>query len=428
MSLISASGGPLSEVPTNKGLLERRWFPSFLPDGRHYTFVGWETKQIEPSIKVGSLDSTDIKDVVKSRTSAAYIEAGYLLFSREGSLMAQPFDAQRLELTGEAVRVAENVGYNAITYQGFFSASNDGAIAYLGGDPGWDLVWFDRSGRRLGRAGASSRYSSLCLSADGRRIVYDSGDASGNVDLWEADVVGGEPRRLTFGPTVDFYPVCSPTGTEVMFASARSGVPNIYRMTTTAPGTETQLTDSAGAKALTDWSRDGRFVVYSQLTPDTSWDIWLIPTDGGKPFPFLQTEAEERDGRLSPDGRWMAYASNQGAGRLEIYVEPFPRGVPAARWQITTNGGRQPMWSPDGHQLFYLTPDDRLSGLDVNPGPGTFAFSKARSIVEARIAGWERANPGRPYAITADGQRFLVSVASSAPTPITLLLNWRNSR
>ena len=232
--------------------------------------------------------------------------------------MAQPFDARRLELAGEAVRVAENVGYNAITYQGFFSASNDGAVAYLGGDPGWDLVWFDRTGRRLERAGPPARYNSLCLSADGRRIVYDSGDASGNVDLWEADVAGGEPRRLTFGPTVDFYPVCSPTGREVMFASARSGVPNIYRMTTTAPGTETQLTDSVGAKALTDWSRDGRFVVYSQLTPDTSWDIWLMPTDGGKPFPFLQTEAEERDGRLSPDGRWMAYASNQGSGRLEI--------------------------------------------------------------------------------------------------------------
>jgi Tol biopolymer transport system component len=426
--MVSSSGGPATQIAGTLEPTERRWFPSFLPDGRHYLFVRWATTQQsrDPAVYVGSIDSTEIKELVKSKSSAVYAEPGYLIFTQEGSLMAQAFDAERIQFKGDPVRIADNVGYNPISYQGFFSASNNGALAYVSGDPGWDLIWFDMSGRRLGNVGGPGRYSSMCLSHDGRRVVYDMADDTGNVDLWQLDLGGGSPRRLTFHPAVDFYPVCSPKNDDIMFASARSGAPNLYRIDSSAPGSEIRLTDSAGAKSTTDWSSDGKYVVYSRLDPKTSWDIWVQPTDGGQPFVYLQTEAEERDARLSPDTRWMAYASSQGSGRLEIYVQPFPTGKSSTRWQITTTGGRQPMWSPDGGRLYYLSPDDRLAGLDVKPGGTTFGWGTAHQILEARIAGWERSNPGRPYAISPDGQRFLVSVASGSTRPITLLLNWQN--
>lgn len=179
---------------------------------------------------------------------------------------------------------------------------------------------------------------------------------------------------------------------------------------------------SGGVKQPTDWSRDGRLLVYSMYSQATSWDVWVTPlSDGSKAAPFAATTAEERNARLSPDGRWMAYAFRE-VGRTDVYVQPFP--ATGAKWQISPGGGSYPVWSAKGRELFYLSSDQKIVAVDVTEGASGFAFSSPHSLFEVRLAGWERISQGSPFAVTPDGQRFLVSSASDVVTPITLVMNW----
>jgi Tol biopolymer transport system component len=352
-----------------------------------------------------------------------FVEPGYLIFRRESALVAQQLDVQRLELRGTPIVVAENVGFNPISFQGFFSAANAGVLAYLGPDSGGHLTWFDRLGRRLGTLLEAGHYNSLCITPDGKRILYDSADrATGDVDIWSVDLARGTQTRLTFDPWVDFYPVSAPSGTEVLFASTRTGRGvSLYREAISAPGSEKELPQPSGPKTPTDWSRDGRLFVYSAYDPKTSWDIWVMPLTGGPPFAFAATTAEERDGRLSPDGRWMAYTFQQG-GAIDVYVQPFP--ATGGKWQVSHGGGRQPAWRADGQELFYMTLDSKLVAVEVGSTQSGFAVGPPRVVVETHVAGWERTNQGTPFAVTPDGQRFLINTASDTVRPVTLILNW----
>lgn len=260
---------------------------------------------------------------------------------------------------------------------GLFSASDNGVIAYQRQTSrSSQLVWFDREGKRLGAAAPAADYNSVCLSGDERRIVYDLADpVSGSIDLWALDVGGDRPSRLTFNAAVDFYPVCSPSGQDVVFASLRDGPPNLYRLLTTAPGTEKALLNSPVPKIPTDWSRDGRLLVFMALNQKTSADIEVVPLASGPPQTVMATAANEHDGRLSPDGS----------------------------------------------ELFYIGPDRKLIGVSVKSG-SDFSVGEARSLVETRISSRERL--GGQYAVTADGQRFLVNTASDTTLPVTLILNW----
>lgn len=318
--------------------------------------------------------------------------------------------------------VAENVGFSAIGYQGFFSAGDSGALAYLQPDPGWNLVWFGRQGRRLGTVLEPGQYHSLCNTPDGSRIFFDRVDeVSGNVEVWLLDLVKGVKTRLTFDPSTDIYPICSPTGEEVVFASNRRQPISLFRQTVSAPGSETPLLQAPTPTVPTDWSRDGRWLVYSAYDSKTNWDVWVMPLSGGEPFAFAATPAEERNGRLSPDGHWLAYTYQQG-GTSDVYVQPFPRA--SAKWQVSTDGGRNPVWRADGRELFYLSPDQKIMAVEVRPSPSGFAFGPSRVVVETHIAGLERVNHGSPFAVTPDGERFLVSSTRDAVRPVTLVLNW----
>jgi len=423
---IPAAGGNATAVPVPEPVNERRWFPSFLPDGRHYLYLGIDvTRRTPAAIRVASLDSTESTELMRSGTSAVYAEPGYLIFRREDALVAQAFDARRLRLEGTPAVVTDKVGVSAIGYQVLVSASNDGVLAYLEPDPGGHLVWFDRSGRRLGTLLEAGQYNSLCITPDGRRIVYDLADARGNVDIWSLDLARGVRSRLTFEASVDFYPVCAPISEEVAFASLRSGPPKLFRQKLAAPGSETLLPQSPAPKIPTDWSRDGRLLVYSAYDPKTSWDIWVMPlSGGGQPFAFAATDAEERNGRLSPDGRWMAYTFRQSE-TTEVYVQPFPAA--GTKWQVSRGGGRQPVWRPDGRELFYISPDNKIVAVDVIPAPSGFAVGAPRIAAETRVAGWDTTTQGSSFAVTPDGQRFLVSHAGDAVMPITLILNWTSA-
>jgi eukaryotic-like serine/threonine-protein kinase len=419
---VSASGGQVTQLPFPSGNVPNfRFFPSFLPDGRHYLYLGVGADRSGFGISVGSLDSTDTRDLVPSRASAAYA-AGYLLFRRETALLRQPFDADRLELGGTSAILADKVGFNAITYQGLFSASQTGTLAYASSAAASQLTWIDRSGKRVGTVGAPGDYNSFCITLDGKRLLYDLADpVTGTVDIWMIELATGTSSRLTYDQSVDFYPVCSPTGNEMVFASLRQGVPDLFRLPFDTPGGEKIFLDTPLAKVPSDWSRDGRYLVYMAADPKTRRDLWVLPLDGSEPRRVIASPADDRTGRLSPDSRWLAYASNE-TERFEVFVQPFP--PTGAKWQISQTGGHQPQWSRDGHELFFVTPDRRIMSVRVNTSGSSFVPGQQTLVAETRITGWERNAQGSQYAFTPDGQRFLVIEATDAVRPISLVLNW----
>jgi hypothetical protein len=420
---IAATGGAVTPVPMAAGGPPFRQFPRFLPDGRHYLFlaVGPGRDRSLYSIGVASLDSTETATVVTSSASADYA-AGYLLFRRDAALMAQPFDARTLRLSGSPVAIAEDVGFNAQTYQAQFSVSANAVLAYERSTPGSQLVWFDRQGKRLGTMGPPADYNTLCLTGDDKRLMFDQAEpASGNIDIWSMDVGNDRPSRLTFNSAVDFYPVCSLTGQDTVFASLRDGPPNLYRVLETAPGSETRILNSPSPKIPSDWSSDGRFLVFTELNQATNADIMVLPLAGGPPQKVVATPAEESTAKLSWDGRFIAYTSNE-SGSSEVYVQPFP--TTGAKWQVSKGGGLGPQWRRDGSELFYLAPDKKLIAVAVKAGP-SFAAGAAHALVDTRITSWESSNnQGAHYAVSSDGQRFLVNTASDTIQPITLAVNW----
>jgi serine/threonine protein kinase len=415
---VPASGGEPTTVvgPSTTGIPV---FPTFLPDGRHflYTAMNPDTRLAEV-LMLGSLDSPEIRRVVATTSSGVYA-SGHLLFRRSTTLLAQPFDPATLALSGTPVVIAENVGSNPVTFQALFSVSNTGAIAYRDASPGAELVWFDRAGRRLSSAAPPAEYNSLCLTTDGKRIVYDLADpANGNIDLWTLDLATSVTTQLTFAGPVEFYPLCSPSGTDMVYAAIKP-VPNLFRQSILAPGLATLVLESPAPKIPTDWSRDGRQLIYSSLNPATGFDIESFPL-GGQPRVLVATQAEERNGKLSPDGRWLAYNSTEN-GRLEVYVQPMPQT--GSKWLISRGGGQGPLWSADGRQLYFIAPDRKLMAMAVRVEGTNLMPSPAIALMDTRITDWESSLVGS-YAVAPDDQRFLINSSTQAGGAITLLLNW----
>ena len=423
---VPAAGGKVTDIPQPAGAtpgIDTRWFPSFLPDGRHYLFLGRQSPTAQSSIMVGSLDSASTRPLVQSRAAGIYAAPGYLLYRREGSLVAQPFEASTAELQGIAVPIAARVGFNAITYQALFSASSTGRLAYQSSIVMARLNWYDRKGTLVESAGAEGGYNTICLTPDDRRVVYElADDRTADVDIWTRELTGGPAARLTFNPAVDFYPVCPASGDAVVFATLREGPPNLFRVLLNAPGNELAVHQSPLAKLPNDVSRDGRLLVFSALQAGTGWDIFLMTLPNGSPTPFAATAAEERSAHLSPDSRWIAYVSNESQ-RAEVYVQPFP--PTGAKWQVSTGGGEQPLWRQDGRELYYVAPDKKLMAVDIKSTPSMFARGEPRVLMETRMTGWERLGAGCcQYAPSKDGTRFLISTATSSATPITVMVNW----
>jgi Tol biopolymer transport system component len=419
---VSAGGGPPVPVPMPEGVVSSRWFPRFLPDGRRYLYLeaarrGSQGRQI----RIAELDSTETWDVLPSDASAVYAEPGYLLFRRERALVAQPFDLRTRKLSGSPAPIVDDVGFNAITYQGLFSASANGVIAYQDSKPGSQLTWFERDGRRLGLATPAGDQNNFCLLSGDSGIVYEIADpVSGNVDLWTVHDAGRQPTRLTFEPWVDFYPVCSPNSDEVIFATLRDGPPNLWRLSTGSPGSETVVLTSSEAKIPTDWSRDRATILYSVLDPETFWDIHALSLNDGSIQAVAATPAGETNARLSPDGRWMAYVSNE-SGTFEVYVQPLPSM--GAKWQVSQGGGLQPQWASDGREIYYLGPDTSLVSRPIATGQAGLAFGEPRVLLKTNATGWGPIETYQ-YSVTTDGRRVLVNTATDAVRSATLVLDW----
>ena len=423
---IPAGGGAVTPVTTLDSSREEsshRW-PSFLPDGRRFLYWTRSRRAANNGIRVGSLDSKDVTSLLPADGMAAYVRPGHLLFVRQGALLAQPFDPRSLKLEGESLRVAEPLGYGNPPGYATFSVADSGVLAYVPGvSPNRELVWFDRSGKELGSVGEPWIYISPALSPDEKRVAVGVRDPrAASADIWLVDLARGIRSRFTFDPANETTARWSPDGSRVVFSSNRAGFTDFYEKSSSGAGEEKPVFRSDQDKFLTDWSQDGRFLAYHTPSPKTGWDVWVLPLSGDrKPIPFVQTEFSEAQGQFSPDGKWLAYASDE-SGIFEVYVRPFP--APGGKWQVSTSGGTQPQWRRDGKELFYLSEEGKLAAVEVKSG-STFDASAPRPLFQARFP-TASAPFGRTYTVTADGQRFLVTrlMEEDRAIPITVVLNW----
>jgi Tol biopolymer transport system component len=288
------------------------------------------------------------------------------------------------------------------------------------------LTWLDRSGKSVGAIGAPDTVGLTMpeLSPDGKRVAVFR-TVNGSADVWVIDAARGVPTRFTFDN--GNRPVWSPDGSRLAFTFNRKGAFNLYWKPSSGAGADELLLESDQSKVPTDWSSDGRFLLFRSLHPQTSWDLWVLPVSGDKkPFPFLKTPFDERDGQFSPDSKWIAYQSNE-SGRFEIYVQPFPG--PGGKFQISSNGGAQPRWNKNGKEIFYVSLDSKMiaAAVKLSPDGRSLETGTPAALFPVRIAGGPLpGNNTQQYAVSADGQRFLVNLTADegAASPITLILNW----
>jgi eukaryotic-like serine/threonine-protein kinase len=462
---VSAAGGPPTEVtrldPSRKELFHAG--PDFLPGGRQFLYERQGTNAEYNGTYLGSLDAKpeqqSTRRLLSNAFGAVYVPAvgrgssdGHLLFTREGSLMAQSFDLRRLKPAGEAVSIVQGMFFAGIGPRPF-SASMLGVLAYRTvGFSEHDgtitqLTWFDRTGKMLATAGDRGQYNSLALSPDGTRVAVSrvspetargrSGRAA--YEIWVYDFARGSSTRLTSDPASDWLATWSPDGRRIIFSSDRGGsVFNLYRKAADGAGSEDVVFSSNEDKSVQDWSRDGKFLLYSvamngrrSFFPTASHDLWVLPLTpvnptGNQPEPYLKTEFNESQGRFSPDGRFVAYVSD-ASGRYEIYVQPFPTAF-GSKTIISTAGGVSPRWRSDGKELYYISADSKMMAVEVSTSP-IFKAGIPRPLFQAPIWGGGTFHNVTRYDVTADGKRFLINrvtadAATSAPAPITIVLNW----
>ena len=429
---VAATGGavaPVTRLAAGQG--SHRW-PQFLPDGRRFLFLMATGQPQTHGIYVGSLDGGEPTRVMPAETAAAYAAPGYLLLVSQGVLTAYPFDAARATAAGQPMTVAQTVGTDDGAFHSAFSVSALGALAHrAGGGSRRQLVWVDRTGKMLGAIGQPDENAPAnpALAPDGQRVAINR-TSQGNIDVWSIEVSRGLASRFTFDAAIDSAPLWSPDGSRVVFRSSRKGVFDVFEKPASGTADEQPLLVTSQGKTPLDWSRDGRFLLYSTQDPQTASDLWVFPVVGErKPFAVLQSSFDETEGQFSPDGRWLAYASNE-SGRYEIYIRTFPEA--AGKWQVSVAGGAQPRWQRDGHELFYVAPDMRLMAVPIRLVPDTHTLEAGApaALFPTRIArGGNIATAGfqaqAQYTVAPDG-RFLMDIAAddAVTSPITVVLNW----
>jgi len=428
LSKVSAEGGDAESVG---GVVAGSNFsPYFLPDGRHFLYYHRAAPETR-GVYVGDLQGPGLpRRVLDADSGAAYARSGHLLYSLHQTLYGQAFDAGTLRVSGDPFPVAGSVAAAPGYFGSGVSVSDTGTIAYRARSiqPQRRLAWFDRTGQELGPLGAPGEtFSAPSLSPDGRRLVFYRGNAEGNVDIWTMDAERGTQVRETTEPGDDVMPVWSPDGRQIAFSSSRAGPLQVYRRTPDDGGEELLYGDFPFAYP-TDWSSDGRYLLITAEGARRSLDIWALPMQGDrKPFPVLQSaQFAEQSGQFSPDGRWLAYLSNE-SGRNEIYLRPFPG--PGTRVVVSVEGGSQARWRRDGKELFYVARSGDLMAVPVRlpeadgvPEVGT----PARLFTPPLGSAMQLGDARHQYVVSADGRRFLVATLTpSPPAPISLILNWK---
>jgi eukaryotic-like serine/threonine-protein kinase len=438
---VSAQGGeatPVTTVDPSRNEIAHT-APYFLPDGNHFLYHAFTSSQ-DIVLQLGSLDSKSVSTLMVLGNlglgggvgaPARYSPSGHLLFVRNGTLLVQPFDAKRLALSGEAIPLMEQV--NA------FAVSNNEVLIYrrAAGEAGQgsaQLVWFDRSGKPAGQAGGPANYSGdVRLSPDGRRAAVDLVTGI-NRDIWVIDLARGVPARLTF-EGANWSPIFAPDGGRVVYSRAPgiAGLTNkLYQKSSSGVGSEELLFegDQTGEAIFPEaWSPDGSHVVFARVKfpSNVPAELWVLPLSGDrKAFRYLPTRFRQGTSAFSPDGRWLAFTTNE-SGSYQIVVQPFP-DPSAGKWQITGNGGTEPRWRADGRELFYLSLDGKIMAVPIKVDK-TIEAGQPVPLFQTTLN--TPVNPGlKRYDVTADGQRFLVlspvaaTPAQANSNPITAVVNW----
>ena len=422
---VSAAGGmsmAATVLDPSHGELSHR-FPQFLPDGRHFLFVD-HAAQTKLGVYVGSLDSKETKRVLAGKWSTACSVGLYLLSVREGTLIAHPFDVNPLKVSDEQFSVAEHVASSSPSGFASFSASSTGVLVYASGSsPNRQLAWFARDGRRLGSLGEPGEYASPALSPNEAKIAVARIDSQTRTpDIWLFDLSRGTQTRFTFDPGSDRTPLWSPDGSEILFASDRTGAWDLYRRKVNGADAEELLAASADDEFPSQWSADSRFIVYSTPRPNTNWDLVVLPlAEPSKPIQFLRAPFNEVQGVLSPNGHWMAYTSDE-TGRFEVYLQSFPAG--GNKLQLSVDGGSDPKWRPDGRELFYVSLKHKLMSVSLVSDP-RFEAGAPKELFEVPVPNLVASFPNN-YVVMADGRRFLVNTVlrDAVSSPISVVLHW----
>ncbi len=423
---VPSSGGSAVEMTrpdTTRFETSHRW-PVFLPDGKHLLYLAANfSGQLEKNaIFLGSLDSQERRFLVSTNANAAYAEPGFLLYLRDKILVAQPFDGRRYVLSGEPRSLTDEVLYTPLVDRAVFTVSTGNVLVTQTGRGASlsQLTWFDRSGKPTGAVAMPGSYGNVRLSPDGHRVAVDQINQEGrNVDVWIHELARGAMTRLTFDPSPHQSPIWSPDGRKILFSSNRKLGSQLYLMNADGSGSEGEVADLGAVAPVNawDWSRDGKYVLVKK-----SNELWYLSWPERAAKPLLRAKWTVRNAQFSPDGRWMAYASNE-TGTTEIFVSPFPSVT--GKWQVSSAGGQEPRWRKDGKELFYVSADGRMMTVEVTTDPGFKAGSPV-ALFQTHRRQTVSAQDVFSYDVSDDGQRFLIltKVEEGNAAPLSVFLNW----
>jgi serine/threonine-protein kinase len=418
-----AGGEPQQLTRLETGEISHRW-PEFLPGGKAVLFTAsgssfsWSNARID----VQSLGTGVRHNLIQAGTQPQYASSGHLVYAQGSTLMAVPFDAQSLAATGAAVPVVESVLQTPSSGAAQYSISATGSLAYIPGGVQANrrrLVWVTRTGAEQPLAAPARAYMFPRVSPDGRRIAASI--TENETQLWLYDLSRETLTRFTFDGTANLNAVWTPDGKRITFQSNREGTPTVYWQKADGSGGIERLTSAQNSNFPISWSSDGQLLAIVEVDPTTQRDIWVLRVGDRKKEPFLRTKSDESVPRFSPDGRWLAYISNE-TGRYEIYVQPYPG--PGGKWQISTDGGTEPAWNPNGREIFYRS-GDKMMAVDI-----TTQLSLTAGKPHVLFAGSYEPTPATSpnYDVSPDGQRFLMlkpaDASETAPTQINVVLNW----
>ena len=433
---VSAAGGepqPLTTLDKAKKEVTHRW-PQVLPGGKAVIFTSHTQATADfdnATIEVLTLATGQRKVLQKGGSYGRYVPSGHLVYVSKAALFAVPFDLSRLEITGSPAPVVQDVFWNPTEGAAQLTFSSTGVLTYLRGGPEvarYPIVAVDRKGGTSKLIEEGGAYANPRLSPDGKQLALTV-LKDGNFDVWVYDLERGVPTRLTFDDAPDTEQVWSPDGRFLVFSSGRNGADNLYRKRSDGSGDEERLTKSDVPMWANSWSRDGQSLVFAGMGPNGNFDVSMLALDDKKVQPLLTSTFREADPYISPDGRWLAYTSNE-SGRLEVYVRPYPTG--AGRWQVSDTGGGFPRWAGNGRELFYRVDDGIMSasieavGDSIRTGKPTRLFTGAfrGGVTGISIGG----NTFADYDVSADGQRFVMFPSTDAESTnrgvVTLVTQW----
>ena len=423
---VSASGGTPVEVTkldSSRSESSHRW-PVFLPDQRHFLYLAANLSgQYEKNaIFAGALDSDEKRFILNASFNVAYAAPGYLLYLNDtNSLVARRFDLASYSLSGDPVTVRVDVQRNNQTDRALFDVRGGGVLVAQSphNSEQGQLTWLDRVGKQMGLIGSAGRIRNPALSLDGKRLAFDLAEPGEHmVNIWTRDLVMGVVSRLSLEPTQTRAPVWSPDGKRIAFSSNRGDFSRPYAKNADGSGTEEQISDLGGRLVYVwDWSRDGKYLL---MRKDN--EVWSISLPSGKARPYLQAKWTVRLPHFSPDGKWVAYSTNE-SGIWEVYVSPFPEA--GSKWLVSRGGGDQPKWRADGRELFYLSSGGKMMSVTVKAG-GSFEAGEPTALFQTQPAEQSTSRDLFSYDVTADGQRFLVNerVGEAKAAPLAVILNW----